>query len=63
MGGYYTFLGNQYRIEVEGEEYFIDLLLYHRKLRCLVALGLKVGEFKPEYAARCSFISRCSTTR
>ncbi len=55
MGGYYTFLGNQYRIEVEGEEYFIDLLLYHRKLRCLVALELKVGEFKPEYAGKMQF--------
>ena len=55
MGGYYAFLGNQYRIEVEGEEYFIDLLLYHRKLRCLVALELKVGEFKPEYAGKMQF--------
>jgi hypothetical protein len=55
MGGYYTFLGNQYRIEVEGDEYFIDLLLYHRKLRCLVALELKIGEFKPEYAGKMQF--------
>jgi predicted nuclease of restriction endonuclease-like (RecB) superfamily len=55
MGGYYTFIGNQYRIELEEQEYFIDLLLYHRKLRCLVALELKVGEFKPEYAGKMQF--------
>ena len=55
MGGYYTFVGNQFRMEVGGQEYFIDLLLYHRKLRCLVALELKIGEFKPEYAGKMQF--------
>lgn len=48
MGGYYTFVGNQYRLEAGGQEYFVDLLLYHRRLRCLVALELKIGDFKPE---------------
>jgi predicted nuclease of restriction endonuclease-like (RecB) superfamily len=55
MGGYYTFVGNQYRMEVGGQEYFIDLLLYHRKLRSLIALELKIGEFKPEYAGKMQF--------
>ena len=55
MGGYFTFIGNQYRIEIEDNEYFIDLLLYHRVLRCLVAVELKIGSFKPEYAGKMQF--------
>ncbi len=55
MGGYFTFVGNQYRLEVDDEEYFIDLLLYHRKLKCLVAIELKSGDFKPEYAGKMQF--------
>ena len=47
MGGLFTFAGSQYRLEVEGDEYFIDLLLYHRALKCLVAVELKVGRFIP----------------
>ena len=55
IGGYFTFVGNQYRLEVDGQEFFIDLLLYHRQLRCLVAVELKVGAFKPEYAGKMQF--------
>jgi len=55
MGGYFTFVGNQYRMEIDGQEFFIDLLLYHRQLRCLVAIELKVGAFKPEYAGKMQF--------
>ena len=55
MGGYFTFVGNQYRIEIEDNEFFIDLLLYHRILRCLVAIELKIGGFKPEYAGKMQF--------
>lgn len=55
MGGYFTFIGNQYRLEVGGDEFFVDLLLYHRKLKCLVAIELKVSEFKPEYAGKMHF--------
>jgi predicted nuclease of restriction endonuclease-like (RecB) superfamily len=55
MGGYFAFIGNQYRIEVEGEEFFLDLLLYHRKLQCLVAVELKIGKFKPSYAGQMQF--------
>jgi len=55
IGGYFTFVGNQYRLEIDGQEFFIDLLLYHRHLRCLVAIELKVGAFKPEYAGKMQF--------
>lgn len=47
MGGMFAFLGNQYRIIVNGDDFFIDLLLYHRKLRCMVAIELKIGKFSP----------------
>lgn len=55
MGGMFAFLGSQYRIELNGKEFFIDLLLYHRRLKCLVAIDLKVGEFKPEYVGKMQF--------
>ncbi len=55
MGGAYTFVGNQYRLEVGGQEYFIDLLLFHRRLRCLVAIELKIGDFKPEHKGKMEF--------
>lgn len=55
MGGMFTFAGSQYRLEVDGEEYFIDLLLYHRALKCLVAVELKVGRFLPEYVGKMQF--------
>lgn len=55
MGGTFAFVGNQFRLEVDGKEYFIDLLLYHRHLGCLVALELKIGEFIPEYVGKMQF--------
>ena len=55
MGGAFTFLGSQYRLEIEGDEYFIDILLYHRYLKCLVALELKIGKFLPEYVGKMQF--------
>ena len=55
IGGYFCFIGNQYRIEIDGEEFFIDLLLYHRKLKCLIAVELKIGNFKPEFAGKMQF--------
>jgi len=55
MGGYFAFVGNQYRLEIDGAEFFIDLLLYHRQLCCLVAIELKIGAFKPEYAGKMQF--------
>jgi len=55
MGGVFAFMGNQFRIEIEGNEFFIDILLYHRHLKCLVAIELKVGKFIPEYAGKMQF--------
>lgn len=55
FGTDFTFVGNQYRVEIEGEEYYIDLLLYHRKLQCLVAVELKIGKFMPEYKGKMEF--------
>lgn len=55
MGGLFSFIGSQYRLEVSTKEYFIDLLLYHRGLRCLVAIDLKIGEFIPEYVGKMQF--------
>ncbi|MBM4172684.1 MAG: DUF1016 domain-containing protein [Ignavibacteria bacterium] len=55
MGGNFAFIGNQFKITVGKSEYFIDLLLFHRKLKCLFAVELKVGEFKPEYAGKMQF--------
>jgi len=55
MGGAFTFVGNQYRLEVGTQEYFIDLLLFHRRLRCLVAIELKIGDFKPEHKGKMEF--------
>jgi len=55
MGGNFAFLGSQYRLEVSDKEYFIDLLLFHRKLQCLVAIELKVAEFQPEYVGKMQF--------
>ncbi|OGS34182.1 MAG: hypothetical protein A2293_14020 [Elusimicrobia bacterium RIFOXYB2_FULL_49_7] len=55
MGGAFTFVGNQHRLEVGGQEYFIDLLLFHRRLRCLVAIELKVISFQPEHKGKMEF--------
>jgi predicted nuclease of restriction endonuclease-like (RecB) superfamily len=55
MGGMFAFLGSQYRLEVEDKEYFMDLLLYHRRLKCLVAVELKFGEFEPEFVGKMQF--------
>jgi predicted nuclease of restriction endonuclease-like (RecB) superfamily len=55
MGGIFAFVGSQYRLEVEDEEYFIDILLYHRRLKCLVAIELKIGKFLPEYVGKMQF--------
>jgi predicted nuclease of restriction endonuclease-like (RecB) superfamily len=49
FGTDFAFMGRQFRIEVSEKEYFIDLLFYHRKLKCMIAIELKTGEFKPEY--------------
>jgi len=55
FGHDFSFVGNQYRLEVGGQEYFIDLLLYSRRMQAMVAIELKVGEFKPEYKGKMEF--------
>lgn len=55
LGYGFTFIGNQHKLSLGRKEYFIDLLFYHRKLRCLVAIELKVGSFLPEYAGKMNF--------
>ncbi|NEO41916.1 MAG: DUF1016 domain-containing protein [Moorea sp. SIOASIH] len=55
MGGMFAFIGSQYRLEISNKEYFIDLLLFHRHLKCLVAIDLKIGEFLPEYIGKMQF--------
>ncbi len=55
FGPDFSFLGNQYRILLEDKEYFIDLMLYHRAMQCLIAIELKTGEFLPEYKGKMEF--------
>jgi predicted nuclease of restriction endonuclease-like (RecB) superfamily len=54
MGGDFAFIGNQYRLALE-EDFSIDILLYHRRLKSLVAIDLKTGKFKPDYAGKMNF--------
>lgn len=55
LGKDFTFVGEEYPIQVGGEDYRIDLLFFHRSLRCLVAIELKIGKFKPEYVSKMDF--------
>lgn len=55
MGGLFAFVGSQFRLEVDGREFFVDLLLFHRRLKCLVAIDLKIGEFEPEFVGKMQF--------
>src|ERR1700722_5043185 len=55
MGGDFTFVGNQYRLQSGEENYYIDILLYHRRLKSLIAIELKAGKFKPAYAGQMNF--------
>jgi predicted nuclease of restriction endonuclease-like (RecB) superfamily len=55
LGVGFSFIGSQYKLVLGEDEYFIDLLFFHRPLRCLVAIDLKVGEFQPEHAGKLNF--------
>lgn len=48
-------MGSQYHLEVGGEDFYLDLLFYHLKLRCYVIVELKIGEFRPEYVGKMNF--------
>ena len=56
LGTGFSFVGNQYKIVVDDNDYFIDMLFYHLKLRCYIVVELKVGNFKPEHAGKVNFI-------
>ena len=55
LGSGFSYVGKQVHLEVAGEDFFLDLLFYHLKLRCYVVIELKVGPFKPEYAGKLNF--------
>jgi predicted nuclease of restriction endonuclease-like (RecB) superfamily len=55
LGAGFAFVGRQYRLDVGGDEFFIDLLFYHLKLRCYVVVELKTTSFRPEYAGQLNF--------
>ena len=55
VGKDFTFIDEEYRVQVGGSDYKIDLLFFHRGLQCLVAFELKIGEFKPEYISKMDF--------
>jgi len=55
VGKDFTFIDEEYRIQVGGEDFRIDLLFFHRGLQCLVAFELKIGKFKPEYISKMDF--------
>jgi predicted nuclease of restriction endonuclease-like (RecB) superfamily len=55
LGTGFAFVGQQYHLEVGGDDFFVDLLFYHLKLRCYVVIDLKANKFKPEYAGQINF--------
>lgn len=55
LGQGFAFVGRQYYLEINENEFYLDLLFYHLKLRCFVVIELKKGKFKPEYAGKMNF--------
>ena len=55
VGPDFSFIGEEYRLQVGGSDFFVDLLLFHRGLQCLVLFELKIDEFKPEYLGKLEF--------
>jgi len=55
LGKGFAFVGSQYHLEVGGQDYYLDLLFYHLRLRCFVVIDLKIEEFKPEFAGKMNF--------
>src|SRR5207249_820258 len=55
LGAGFAFVGQQYRLEVDGADFSVDLLFYHLKLRCYVVIDLEMTPFKPEYAGKMNF--------
>jgi predicted nuclease of restriction endonuclease-like (RecB) superfamily len=55
LGKGFSFIASQHHLDVGGQDFYVDLLFYHRKLRCLVAVDLKTGPFRPEHAGKMNF--------
>lgn len=55
FGKDFTFVGEEYRVQVGNTDFYIDLVFYHRELQCLVAIDLKITDFKPEYLGKMEF--------
>jgi predicted nuclease of restriction endonuclease-like (RecB) superfamily len=55
LGQGFAFIGRQYHIEIAGDDYYLDMLFYHIKLRCFCVVELKTTDFKPEYAGKLNF--------
>ena len=55
LGQGFAFMGNQYHLTLDDEDYYLDMLMYHVKLKCYVVIELKTGKFKPEYAGKMNF--------
>lgn len=55
LGSGFSFIGNQHTLTCNDKDYRVDLLFFHRRLRCMVAIELKMGEFKPEYVGKMNF--------
>lgn len=55
LGAGFAFVGSQYHLEVGGQDFYIDLLFYHLRMRCYVVVDLKITDFKPEYAGKMGF--------
>jgi hypothetical protein len=55
MGKGFAFVGSQHHLEIGGQDWYVDLLFYHRRLRCLIAVDLKIGAFQPEHAGKMNF--------
>ena len=55
LGKDFTFIDEEYKVQVGGDDFRIDLLFFHRGLQCLIAIELKIGKFKPEYVSKLDF--------
>jgi len=55
LGAGFSFVGSQYHLEVDGQDYYLGLLFYHLKLRCLVVVDLKAVAFQPEFVGKINF--------
>jgi predicted nuclease of restriction endonuclease-like (RecB) superfamily len=55
MGAGFSFVGSQYHLEIGGQDYYMDLLFYHLRLRCFVVVDLKMTPFIPEFAGKMNF--------